>query len=110
MAQAFKRKTSQGIGTSQVQLGGYTVAAGVTATIFGLTLCNISGSDITVSLWHWDGAVTTKIVSGAPIKAGGTLVPIGWAQRIALQPGDQIFASASAASSVDAIMSVLELS
>ena len=50
MANTFKRKLSRGIGTSAIQVGTYTVGAGVTTVVIGLTVTNTSGSAISANV------------------------------------------------------------
>ena len=56
-----------------------------------------------------DGANDTYIVKDAPVPVGGALVPIGGNQKIVMVTGDSIKVNSSAASSVDAVLSVLEI-
>ena len=48
------------------------------------------------------------LVKGAPVPVGGTLVVIGGDQKIVLEAADEIRVSSSSASSLSAIVSVLE--
>ena len=109
MANNFKRYTSRDVGTSAVTVGSYTVAANTQTTAIGLTLSNTSNSAITVSAIHNDGANDTYIVKGATLPSGGSLIAIGGNQKVVLETGDSIKVSASANTSVDAILSVLEI-
>jgi len=91
MANTFTRKLSRGVGTTATQVGGYTVQASTTAVVVGLTIAN------------------TSIVTNAPISSGASLVPIGGDQKIVLITGDKIYVQSSAASSIDAILSIMEI-
>jgi hypothetical protein len=51
----------------------------------------------------------TYIVANAPISSGASLVPIGGDQKIVMITGDKLYVQSSAASSVDAIMSIMEI-
>jgi hypothetical protein len=110
MANTFKRKLSRGIGTSAIQVGTYTVGAGVTTVVIGLTVTNISGSAISANVFLNDGAANTAIVSTAPISSGSSLVVVGGDQKVVLETGDSIYVQSSAASSVDVVMSIMEIS
>ena len=109
MPNNFKRYTSRNVGTSAVSVGSYTVGASTQTTAIGLTLSNTSNSAITVSAMHNDGANDTYIVKGATLPAGGSLIAIGGNQKVVLETGDSIKVSASANTSIDAILSVLEI-
>lgn len=110
MANSFTRKTSRNIGTTAVQVGSYSVGSLTTATVIGLVVCNTTTSPVTADVYHYDGTNTTYIVKNAPIPAGGALVPIGGDQKTVLLTGDSIYVKSSAATSLDAIMSILEIS
>ena len=43
------------------------------------------------------------------IAPGGALVPIGGDQKLVLITGDKVFVQSSAASSIDAVLSILEI-
>ena len=109
MADNFKRYTSRDIGTVAVEVGSYTVAANTQTTAIGLTITNVSNSAITVSTMHSDGVDDTYIVKDATLPAGGSLIAIGGNQKLVLETGDSIKVSSSANTTVDAILSVLEI-
>lgn len=109
MANTFTRKVSRNIGTSPDQIGAYTVGAATSATVIGMTVCNTSASPITVDVYHYDGANSTYLVKAAPINVGGALVPVGGDQKLVLITGDSVYVQSSAATSVDVVMSVLEI-
>ena len=109
MANTFTRKVSRNVGTSATQVGSYTVGAATSATVIGMTVCNTTGSAITVDVYHYDGTNSTYLVKSAPINVGGTLVPVGGDQKLVLITGDSVYVQSSAATSVDVVMSVLEI-
>lgn len=110
MANTFYRKLSRNIGTSNVAVGSYTVGSSITTVVVGLTVCNVSGSTISVDIALNDGSNDYFIVKGAPISAGGSIVPIGGEQKIVLNTGDSIKVTSDASSSADAILSIMEIS
>ena len=110
MANTFKRKVSQGIGTSATAIGSYTVGAGTQTTVIGLTCANVTTTAVTVDVILNDGSTNTYIVKGATVPSGGSLVVVGGDQKVVLEPNDSVTVTASTASSVDAIMSILEIS
>lgn len=109
MAQAFKRYLSQSIGASPTDVGSYTVAANTQVTCIGLTLSNRTGATVTVDASLYDSSVETYLVKTAPVPAGGSLVVIGGDQKVVLETGDSVRITSNTASSIDAILSVLEL-
>ena len=110
MANTFTRKLSRGIGTSGIQVGSYTVGSATTTVIVGLTVTNTSGSAITANVYINDqSSANTYIVSSAPISSGSSLVPIGGDQKIVLITGDKIYVQSSAASSIDVVLSIMEI-
>lgn len=110
MANTFSRKVSRNIGTSLTSVGSYTVGGGVVTTVIGLSVCNTTTSPITVDVTVYDGANSTYLVKGAGVPVGNAFVPIGGDEKVVLIAGDSIQVKSSAASSVDAVMSILEIS
>ena len=108
MANAFKTYASRGVGTSLTAIGSHTVAGSTTETVIGMTVSNVTGSAVNVTVTYNDGSNDTRIVKDAPVPTGGALTPIGGDQKIVLEVGDSIKVSSNTASSVDAVMSVLE--
>lgn len=109
MANNFTRKLSQDIGNTATAIGSYTVAGNTTAIVIGLTVTNTSGSAIAANVYINDGVANTSIVVNGPISAGSSLVLVGGDQKIVLETGDSVCVQSSAASSIDAIMSIMEI-
>ena len=109
MADAFLNKMSRDIGTALTVVGGYTVGASTETTVIGLTVANTTASTVNIDVTLNDGANDTYVVKDAPIPTGGALVPIGGNQKIVLNTGDSIKVNSDTASSVDAILSILEI-
>lgn len=110
MANTFTRKLSRNVGVTPDQIGSYTVAANTTAIVIGVTVTNTSGSAITANVYLQDNAVSnTYIVANAPISSGASLVPVGGDQKIVMITGDKLYVQSSAASSVDAVLSIMEI-
>jgi hypothetical protein len=97
---AFKRLLQRSIGTTAAAIGSYVVPTSTVTTVIGLTVANISDTEITT--------YNTYIAKKAPLPVGSTLVPIGGEQKVILLPNDSIKVVASTANSVDVIMSILE--
>jgi len=105
----FKNKVASNIGTSSVAV--YTAPTGKTATIIGLSLANKISSDITCDITLTDTSTSTTVylVRSAPIPTGSSLVAIGKDQKVVVENGDIISVVSSDTSSIDVVMSVMEL-
>ena len=102
MPNTFKNYTSASVGTSPATV--YTVPAYTSAVMIGLNLANVSASQITVDVQ----CAGTYVVKGAPIPAGSALSVLDG--KIILETTDTVVVTASAASSADVLLSVLEQS
>ena len=109
MANTFKRKTSQNIGATATQIGAYSVPSATTTIVIGLTCTNTTGSAITANVYLANATANTYIVANAPISSGASLIPIGGDQKIVMITGDKIYVQSSAATSIDAILSIMEI-
>jgi hypothetical protein len=108
MANTFKNRTLRAVGTSPLDVGA-VVAASTQTTLIGMTLANVTSGVISVTTTLNDGTNTTHIVKDAPIPTGGSLVVLGGDQKVVLMTGDKIIVTSNTASSVDVIMSFLEI-
>jgi hypothetical protein len=97
----------QGVGTTAVDV--YTAGAGVQATIIGMTIANITGNNVNADIKVTAGGVAVYVVKGALIPAGGALVPIGGDQKVVLEAADKITVVSDTVSSLDVLLSVLEI-
>lgn len=109
MANTFKRKLSRSIGTSLTAVGSYTVASSTQVTVIGLAVANTSSSQVLVDATVNDGSNDTYLIKQAPVPAGGALVIIGGDQKVVLETNDSIKVKSDTASSVDVVMSILEI-
>ena len=102
---------SSGIGTALTAVGGYTVPAdsSTTVVVVGLSVANTSASAVDVEVTLNDGATDFYLVKNAPVNYGSSLVVVGGDQKIVLESGHSIKVNSSASSSVDAIMSIMEI-
>ncbi len=110
MANAFKRKLERNIGTTLTQIDSYAVASSTETTLIGLTISNTTAEAVNVDVTLNNGTNDTYLVKTAPIPSGGSLIAVGGDQKVVLEPNDMIKVKSSAASSVDVIMSLLEIS
>jgi len=109
MANNFKRKLSRSIGTSLTSVGSYTVPASTEVTVIGLDIANTSSSQVLVDATVNDGSNDTYLIKEAPIPSGGSLVVIGGDQKVVLEPSDSIKVESDTASSVDVVLSIMEI-
>ena len=109
MANSFKRKLSRSIGTSLTAVGSYTVGASTEVTVIGLDVANRTASQVLVDVTLNDGSDDTYLIYQAPIPSGGSLALIGGDQKVVLETNDSIKVKSDTASSVDAVMSILEI-
>lgn len=120
MANDFKRFANPDTGTSTGASGDavYTVPAGAGSTalesiIIGISICNKNASERTVGIFldHLDGSSDSYVVKDLKVP-GNTTVEIMQGNKIVVQnngtTGDVIRAEASAGSSIDVVLSVLE--
>ena len=109
MANSFKRKTSAGIGTSYTPIDSYTVPASTEVTVIGLTVSNVTASPVNATVSLFDGASYFSIVTDGPVPAGGSLVVVGGDQKLVMETGDDMRVKSDTASSLDVVMSILEI-
>jgi hypothetical protein len=108
MANTFKSYTKSNIGTTT--LDAYTVPASTIAVVIGFTLSNTTGDQITSSVLINKSDVAQDdvyLVKNIPIP-NGSAFEFNAGNKIILESGDKIQITSSAATSVDAIISVLE--
>lgn len=107
MANTFTRYLNKSVGTSAATV--VTVGSSTQTTIIGLCLANTTTSPITVSAYITASAVDYYLVKDATVPVGGTLVVVGGDQKTVLVTNDALKVISSAASSCDAITSVLNI-
>ena len=90
-------------------IGNYTVPSSTTTIVIGLVCTNTTGSAITANVFLANASANTYIVANAPISSGASLIPIGGDQKIVMITGDKIYVQSSAATSIDAILSIMEI-
>jgi hypothetical protein len=105
MASTFKNYVASAVGTSANTL---CTSPGQT-TVIGMSIANIIAAPVTVDVYVTISAANYYLVKGATVPVGGSLVPIGGDQKVVLETGDAIKVVSSTASSVDVIVSTLEI-
>jgi len=101
MANTFKNFTSTSIGTSAVTV--YTCPASTTAVLIGFNVSNTTGVSCNADLQ----TAGMYLIKNAVLPSGSGLSPLDG--KIVLEAGDTVIVTSSVASSVDAIVSVMEM-
>ena len=110
MANTFIRKTHRNIGATLTQVDSYAVSGtGKIATVIGLSVSNTTSSAVDVDVTLNDGSNDFYIVKNCPLPSGSTVVLVGGDQKVVMEENDLIKVKSTAASSVDVVMSVLEI-
>ena len=116
MANAFKIKTFAGGSTgANTDMLIYTGKTSTETTIIGMSIANITTSQITVDVKiesdTSDGETNANVflIKDAPIPVGGTLVVVGGDQKVVMEPGDIIKVQSDVASSADVHLSHLDI-
>ena len=104
----FKRYSTKNVLTTGNTM--VTANAATQTTVIGLSLSNTSQSPITANVFVTASAVDYYVVSGATIPVGGSLSLFGGDGKLVLNSSDAFKVQASANTSCDAILSVLEIS
>lgn len=106
---AFKSKITANIGLdASPSTLTPTIGEGQTATLIGLSIANTTGATINVSAKVVkSGGSSAFLVKNAAVLPGGALAIVGGDQKVVIEQGDAITASASAANSADAVISYL---
>ena len=116
MANAFKLKTFAGgaIGAN-TDMTIYTGKSGTETTIIGMSIANITTSQVTVDVKIESNTSDTEtngnveLVTAAPIPAGGSLETLGGG-KLVLQTTDVLRVTSDTASSLDVSLSIMEIS
>jgi len=96
----FKNYTSAAVGTGETTI--MTVAASTTSTLIGLTVANVTATQIAVDV----KLNAVHIVKGVPIPANSAISVL--AGKIVAETTDTIKVTSDTASSGDVILSVME--
>jgi hypothetical protein len=108
MPNTFKNFHSKNVGTSATTV--YTGPSATQSTIIGMTVANVSASNINVDVYMTVGGIDYYLVKGAMVPVGGALVPIGGDQKVVVEATDAVKVVSTAATSADVNLSVLEIS
>lgn len=109
MAETFNNVKSRNIGVTPTNVGGYTAPVATQVTIIGLTVSNVTTLPVKCSISIYDGANDFFILKNADVAVGQAHSVIGGDQKVVLNVGESIRVVSDMASSLDAVMSKLEL-
>ena len=107
MAQEFRRYIERNIGTSAVDVPDGADFNSYD-TIIGINLANVTTSAITASVYIASGGNNYYIIKNAPIPTGSTLQVIDGGAKFVVQSGDRLYIQSDTASSIDAVVSVVD--
>ena len=107
MSSTFKNSVVPNICTSLTTV--YTAPALTATTVIGLSLANTTVNTIYPSVKVTKGATVAFVVKNVPIPSGSSLVIFGGEQKLVLVAGDVISVISDTATSVDAVLSYLEV-
>lgn len=108
MANNFKNNFQKNIGQTAQTV--YTAGAGTQVTVIGLTVSNVTPSNIKANVFVNSAGTDYFIVKEATIEPGSALVPVGGDQKLVLEASDFLRVQSDTNSSIDVIISVLEIS
>ena len=107
MANTFKLATKASVGVTTV--GIYTAPMSTTSTIIGITLANVSGTGINVTVGIARSVSdNVNILKNVPIPQGSSLEFMG-GNKIVLEQADSITAKSDVINSLDCAVTILEM-
>ena len=109
MANTFKLKTKANVGVTTV--GIYTAPSSPTTVVIGITLANTSGSGVNVGVAVSRTSTTKEdvnLLKNAPIPHGSSLEFMG-GNKVVLETNDQINVNSDTNNSVDASLTIMEI-
>jgi hypothetical protein len=109
MANTFINKISGSIGTAETTI--YTAGAGITTTIIGVAVANRIQGNILVDVKIIEsGSINTAFLcTGSLVPPGSNIILVGGEQKVVLETGDSLTLRSNVASSVDIVLSALEI-
>lgn len=108
MASTFKNAVAASIGTTPVVA--YTVPASTVGTVIGLSLANRAALDCQVTVTLTKGGTVVNLIKSAPVPVGSALALMGGDQKLVMETGNLITITSTVATSIDVVVSVLEIS
>ena len=114
MANTFKLKTKAGIDASLVTVYTVPTSPATTTVVIGLTLANINAGSVTADAQivtassSGENADDVYVVKSIPLPAGSS-VEVMAGNKIVLEAGDIVKVKGSVTDSIDAILSIMEI-
>ena len=107
MANTFKLKTKSSVGTTPQNV--YVVPSATTTTIIGISLANISGTGINVSIGV-DRPVgdNVKLLKDAPVPQGSTL-EFMQGNKVVLETGDTLTCESDVNNRIEVSVTLMEM-
>lgn len=106
MANTFKRYTSNSIGTSLATV--YTVPSSTTSVVIGGIVANVTADTVNITVTATTSSTVINLIGeDTPLPAGTALSFIDG--KVVLETGDIVKVKSSAATSLDAHLSVMEI-
>lgn len=107
MANTFTSYANKSVGTSAATV--VTIGASTQTTVIGMSCANTTTSPVTIDAYFTRSSVDYYLVKGATVPVGGALVIVGGDQKVVLVTSDVLKVVSSAASSIDVVTSVLNI-
>jgi hypothetical protein len=109
MANFFRNKVVNEIGTTPIQV--LEMSPATRATVIGLSLTNLTGSNILADITITDDASTVGYyIKDLLIAPGSSARVVNGGEKLILAPNNSIHVSASQEDSLDLVMSYVEIS
>ena len=107
MANTFKLKTKANVGVTTSNV--YAVPSATTTVVIGVTLANTSGSNINVGVGITRASTDdVSLMKNVPIPQGSSFEFMG-GNKVVLETNDQINVDSDTNNSVDAALTIMEI-
>ena len=108
MAQNFRNQFQDDLPTTHDDTTSLLWTGGDYDTLISVRLANISTILVTVDVYIRNNSVDYYLIKDAPIPSGSSLELMDSGSKVVMKSGDVLYAIASAASSVDVIVSAVD--
>lgn len=109
MATIFKNNLEQAVGTTPVKV--YETNIGVSTTVIGLSLTNVTAGIITASVYVQDDtSAQSFFLKNVQIAAASSLRAITNGEKLIIPAEYALFVESNTAASLDVVMSYVEIS
>jgi hypothetical protein len=107
MANAFKNSVVNNVGTAQSKI--IEVPDNARATVIGLSLANLTTSNLLVSVSIESNSVTGHYVKDVLLPANSTLKVLNGGEKLILASEDSLYVNSTEEDSIDVIASYVEI-